>query len=79
MVDLLPASERILRALVLTPEPELADLPVRKLIERTGLSEPTIRRHIKRLRVLGYIATSRQDLSKPFSITVDRRAYQVLS
>lgn len=76
--DLSPASERILRALILTPVPELTEVRFQRLADRTGLSHATVKRHVKELRILGFIETIHHN-GKALGIVVSRHAYKVLA
>ena len=76
--DLKPGSFIVLKSLV-SLQPCSDPIPVRSLVERTHLSDKTIRRHLHMLHKLGVIQISREAECDPYIVRLTETAFLSLA
>jgi predicted ArsR family transcriptional regulator len=76
LIDLKPTSQLLLQTLIETPISERTNLPIRRLADRIGVHENTVRLHMRNLRALRLISVRRGNgLGRSYTFVVERRGY----
>jgi hypothetical protein len=73
-----PNSERILRAIVQRCQNGSAEVRIDDIVQASGCSRRTVRRHVRRLEGLEYFSVQRPSEGIPYSFQIQPKALEEL-
>lgn len=78
MIALSANSRMVLEAIATAHPTQRESLSLQTLADALGLSHRTVKRHVKRLRVLGYVEATRQNTGVEYSFDLRPITYKAL-